>query len=579
MADVPARPVDSPLTARAADRVDSDLLGRFFSEFLDESAFAEFRRVERLVERLRAQGLTRSGYPVIRPADCGRIIASLETIFEQAEPHFRTRDPVMTARFEDLIAGFSAFCQKVYPAEAAGALLLHGRVRLFMGDADGALDLVSHHALRPYAVEGSAEVCVRFVETFAQAHLQRGTLAQLGISFVALGAWLARHGECGARRAAVRMAPFIGLAAPDAEVGRMPALIRWLSGRYLDLVKGRGRPLWRGWALVRAWGCGVLMGLCYRWLARMRPTVSPFSMRRNPRGTTLVTRAMGGIGDLLMMTPGLAALARRQKAPVDFAIPRRFHAIFANNPHVRLLDIDGAVIDMTRYRAWSNLSLCPAGRYESRTRPKVRKGRVELFARAMRVTRAMLDRQGWRIDHHLSAGDVRFCDAFMARHGLAGERRLIGIQPFSRDSYKDHARIDEIIAAIAVRHDVLIFHHVADGLPVGPGIHTTAGVPLDRSLGLVSRVDAMVCVDSAFLHAAAAFDVPVVALFGPTDPRTFTRHHRKVKILWKPEVFGCVPCWRNEDIACAVTGLRSMSPCIAAITQSEVIAALDEVME
>lgn len=570
--------MDSPLTTRFAERPDADLLGRFFSEFLDESAFSDFRRVERLVASLRAQGLTVAGYPVIRPSDCARIIVSLEDIFEQGKPHFRTRDPAVTARFEDLIGGFSAFCHKVYPGEAMGVLLLHGRVRLFMGDAAGALELVSHHALRPYAVESGVETCARFVETFAQAHLQRGTLREVGISFVAFGAWMARHGARGmAAGAGVRMAPFVAFGPRETETGAMPVLIRRFSRRYLDAVKGRARPFWRGWARVRARLYRRLLGLCYGWLARSRSMPAPFSMRRNPAGTTLVTRGMGGIGDLLMMAPGIEALAARQRAPVDFAIPRKFHAVFAHNPHVRLLDVDGPVIDISTYRDWSNLSLCPAGRYESRKRPRVRKGRVELFARAMRVTRPMLDRQGWRINHHLSAEEVQFCDDFIAGQRLGG-RKLVGIQPFSRDSYKDHSRIEEIVAAIARHHDVLVFHHVADGLPAGPGIRTTAGLPLGRSLALVSRLDAMVSVDSAFLHAAAAFDVPVVALFGPTDARTFTRHHRAVKILWKPQTFGCVPCWRNEDIPCAVTGLRSMSPCIAAITAEEVLGALDEMM-
>lgn len=84
----------------------------------------------------------------------------------------------VAARFEGLVARFSAFCHKVYPAEASGALLLHGRVRLCMCDPHGAQELVSHHALRPYAVEHTAETCARFVETFAQARLQLGALRQ-----------------------------------------------------------------------------------------------------------------------------------------------------------------------------------------------------------------------------------------------------------------------------------------------------------------------------------------------------------------------------------------------------------------
>jgi ADP-heptose:LPS heptosyltransferase len=184
-----------------------------------------------------------------------------------------------------------------------------------------------------------------------------------------------------------------------------------------------------------------------------------------------------------------------------------------------------------------------------------------------------LRRQGWRINRSNSAEEERFCDRFLAEKGL-GSRPLIGIQPYSRDSYKDHPAIDRVIAALAQDHDILFFHHLSDGLPQGAGFADTAGVALTNSLALVSRLDAMVSVDSAFLHAAAAYDVPVIAMFGPTDARTFTRHHRHITILWKPETFGCVPCWRNEDLPCHVTKTTSASPCLAAITPEEVLAAV-----
>jgi hypothetical protein len=37
---------------------------------------------------------------------------------------------------------------------------------------------------------------------------------------------------------------------------------------------------------------------------------------------------MGGVGDILMMTPGLMALRKKHPfAEIDFAIPKSFHAI------------------------------------------------------------------------------------------------------------------------------------------------------------------------------------------------------------------------------------------------------------
>lgn len=562
---------------------DQSLLGEFFSEFLDEAAFADFRQAERLVASLRSQGLTVAGYPIVRPADCGRITNILSGVFEASRPHFRTHDKNLTGRFEALIGEFHDFCQRIYPGEAMGARLLRAKVRLFMGDTQGVLELVSYHAQRPYSLEDNPGHFLNLIELYAQAHLLQGTLGDTNMSFIALGRWFAANvRRLSPGRAGIRMAPFIALGRDEPAAPLRSALIRWASQGYLDCLRGRRRPLSFVLVKIRMLCCVLVLDQCYRSLKSSGKTGDPFSLTRDRNGRVLVARAMGGIGDLLMMEPGLEANAIRYGLPVDFAIPRKFFPIFEHNPHVNLLDIDGPPIDIAAYRRFFNLSQCPATRYESPRVPDIRKGRVETFAQGMQVGRGRLVKQGWRINHFLSTDDEAFCDNFLKRHGIGkaggGKRPLVGVQPFSRDSYKDHPNIADMIRAIAKDNDVLIFHHVANGLPDDEGIANTAGLPLGRSLALVSRIDAMVSVDSAFLHAASAFDVPVVALFGPTDANTLTRHHRRVKTLWRRDSFACVPCWRNEDKACAVSGLRSVSPCMAAIRTDDVLSALDEML-
>ncbi|QNA82914.1 glycosyltransferase family 9 protein [Sphingomonas sp. So64.6b] len=553
---------------------DADMLSRFFAEFLDENAFSEFRRIERLFENLRRQGSTVSGYPVIRPSDCARITTSLDGFFTQCMPQFRTRDPNVTERFEELIGAFHEFCRAIFPSEATAVLVLHGKVLLFMGRTQQVIDLVSHLVMRPYAVENSMGHCTDLTDLFAQAHLRQGTLNTVPVSFIAFGAWLLAQPKApSAISIALRMAPYVNHEQHGRIVILRSAVIRWASKAYLRATRGHigvGRNMT---VFVMKWIYAGLMAATYFSLRRSARHSAPFSLRMNRSGDALVTRGMGGIGDLLMMVPGLEALARKQGKSIDFAIPRKFFPVFAHNPLIRLIDIDGPALDISTYRQFANLSLCPAGRYESRTRPFVKRGRVEIFARAMGVRLSDLQTQGWHINQFLSPDEQGFCDAFLTREGL-GARPIIGVQPFSRDSYKDHPGIAAIIAALSDQYDIVIFHHVANGLPQGPGIATTAGVALANSLALVSRVKVMVCVDSAFLHAAAAHDIPTIALFGPTDARTFTRHHPKVTILWKPQSFGCVPCWRNEDMPCQVTGQRSLSPCLAAITTAEVVDAV-----
>jgi hypothetical protein len=72
--------------------------------------------------------------------------------------------------------------------------------------------------------------------------------------------------------------------------------------------------------------------------------------------------------------------------------------------------------------------------------------------------------------------------------------------------------------------------------------------------------------------------MPTVALFGPTDGTTFTKHHGTAHVVSLAHAFNCMPCWRNEDIPCQLTGGRE-SACMAAIDESEVVALVDRVLE
>jgi len=79
-----------------------------------------------------------------------------------------------------------------------------------------------------------------------------------------------------------------------------------------------------------------------------------------------------------------------------------------------------------------------------------------------------------------------------------------------------------------------------------PRVSTLGGQPL--SIGLskacVRRARCLVSTDSGPRHFGAAFDVPVVALFGPTDPAWTDTHHAREVRLAAP--VACRPCGQRE---------------------------------
>jgi len=64
-----------------------------------------------------------------------------------------------------------------------------------------------------------------------------------------------------------------------------------------------------------------------------------------------------------------------------------------------------------------------------------------------------------------------------------------------------------------------------------------------RSLSLVIKGAALfVGIDSGFMHIASSMDVPLVGLFGPTDP-VYVGPHNTNSIVVREESLGCIPCY------------------------------------
>jgi lipopolysaccharide heptosyltransferase I len=101
---------------------------------------------------------------------------------------------------------------------------------------------------------------------------------------------------------------------------------------------------------------------------------------------------------------------------------------------------------------------------------------------------------------------------------------------------------------------------------VAPGrARSVAGrLPLKALAALLARVDLVVTVDSGPMHIAAAARAPIVALFGPTDPRR-TGPFGPATVLRRE--LTCSPCLKRQ---CAI---REERQCMRALSAAEVLAA------
>jgi heptosyltransferase-2 len=104
----------------------------------------------------------------------------------------------------------------------------------------------------------------------------------------------------------------------------------------------------------------------------------------------------------------------------------------------------------------------------------------------------------------------------------------------------------------------------------GPAILNLAGrTTLAQAMAVLARCHLTISNDSGLSHLSGALDVPVVAVFGPTDPLTTSPLSRRLAVLRKPAP--CSPCLRRE---CP----KSRRVCLEGITAEMAADAADKLL-
>jgi ADP-heptose:LPS heptosyltransferase len=333
-------------------------------------------------------------------------------------------------------------------------------------------------------------------------------------------------------------------------------------------------PLFRYLPVAKALRLGALAFIYY--LNYRRPNQIHYVTRQKPKakvGGILVTRAMGGLGDLLMMTAGLRAL--RKKYPqetIHFAIPNAFFPLLEGNDDFECIDIEATSLQTTDYTRWYDLTDCPAGRIETMELPNIKSNRIEIFAAAMGITKKELAHYGYTPRYEISADERREAEEYIAKIN-PDNKKIIGIQANSAETYRNWLQIEELAFKLSQDSLVLVFNNQAFEGYEGANIIKVVK-PLRASFAIVAQCDLIISPDSSFVHLAAALSLPAIGIFGPTSGKVISRHYLKSKpIMPNKQDFPCSPCYRNENLVCNLAGSYT-SVCLANIKPTDVLTAM-----
>lgn len=156
-----------------------------------------------------------------------------------------------------------------------------------------------------------------------------------------------------------------------------------------------------------------------------------------------------------------------------------------------------------------------------------------------------------KMEMFLSNEDRDFASDLLRSAGISGDRPTAAISPGSSVAAKQwfperYAALADMLVADGV--NVIIVGSRSERATVdnviraakNPLVDFAGRTNIGQLAAVLERCDAVVSNDTGPMHLAVSVGTPVVAVFGPTDPRITGPYCKKSKVLW--EQLQCTPC-------------------------------------
>jgi ADP-heptose:LPS heptosyltransferase len=148
---------------------------------------------------------------------------------------------------------------------------------------------------------------------------------------------------------------------------------------------------------------------------------------------------------------------------------------------------------------------------------------------------------------HLTEEEEGFADAFLAQRGIGKEDFLVGVHAGARSPVRQWGEANFGAVAERLRTQfpikILWFQDPNQKPSLRNGNDfARLSLPLRQFMAVLSRCRLLICNDSGPMHIATALKVPVVAVFGPTEPAWFGPLGQGNTLVIRPG-FWCRPCF------------------------------------
>ncbi len=145
---------------------------------------------------------------------------------------------------------------------------------------------------------------------------------------------------------------------------------------------------------------------------------------------------------------------------------------------------------------------------------------------------------------HVTSEERSSAERCLAQGGIPNDEFVVGIHPGARSAIRQWGEENFQILAkrLHAEFSLKIVWFRDPGQELQDGEDLQVSLPLRQFMGVLAQCQLLICNDSGPMHIATALGVPVVAIFGPTQPAWFGPLGTNNRIVIQPN-FWCRPCF------------------------------------
>jgi len=266
----------------------------------------------------------------------------------------------------------------------------------------------------------------------------------------------------------------------------------------------------------------------------------------NGRAKVCVIRSLGGIGDVLMTTPGLRELKRRfPKIHLTYAIDmhstknNNYYELVKNLPYIDSI-VDARYIDRTQYDAIKDISaVCVA--YERFDLPSI--NRIDLFAKNLGIHKLM----NTLPDYRIITEELRWANNFINRSKDNDDQMILALHTASFDAKRtwpasNYHSLIKMLESLNIKILLFDFNNKLKQKNTYSNIVNCSGTDIRQMSALISMADLFVGPDSGPMHIAGAVGTKSLVLFGSVPPEARINHYPTHRAIVN-ESMSCLGCW------------------------------------